>query len=107
MPLLRKRLKKFFDFYDELTNVVDGIPNNRIVVILGDLNAKAIKEFKFKPSIGHHSLHEIINNNGLNLIDFATSKGLVIKSTMFPNKKIHNGTWKSPDMNHTNRLTMY
>jgi len=92
------------DFYDELTNVVDGIPNNRIVVILGDLNAKVGKELIFKPTISHHSLHEVTNNNGLNLIDFATSKGLVIKSTMFPHKKINKGTWKSPDGNHTNQI---
>jgi len=46
-------------------------------------------------------LHEVTNNN---LIDLATSKGLVIKSTMFPHKKIHKGTWKSPDDNHTNQI---
>ncbi|VVC38393.1 Endonuclease/exonuclease/phosphatase,Reverse transcriptase domain, partial [Cinara cedri] len=49
-------------------------------------------------------LHEVTNINGLNLIDFATSKGLVIKSTMFSHKKIHKGTWKSPDGNHTNQI---
>jgi len=92
------------DFYDELTNVVDGIPNNKIVIILGDINAKVGNELIFKPTIGHYSLHEVTNNNGLNLIDFASSKGLVIKSTMFPHKKIHKGTWKSPDGIHTNQI---
>lgn len=101
-PTEEKTQEEKDDFYDELTNVVDGIPNNRIVVVLGDLNAKVGKELIFKPTIGHHSLHEVSNNNGLNLIDFATSKDLVIKSTMFPHKKINKGTWKSPDGNHTN-----
>jgi len=32
-------------------NVVDGIPNNIIVVILGDLNAKVGKELIFKSTI--------------------------------------------------------
>lgn len=27
----------------------------------------------FKSTIGHHSLYEITNNNGLNLIEYATS----------------------------------
>lgn len=72
---------------DELVRVVDGTPDNRIVIILGDLNAKIGKEILFKPTIGIHSLHKVINNNGLNLIDFETSKGLVIKSTKsFPVK---------------------
>ncbi|VVC46374.1 Endonuclease/exonuclease/phosphatase [Cinara cedri] len=103
-PTEEKTQEEKDDFYDELTNVVDGIPNNRIVVILGDLNAKVGKELIFKPTISHRSLHEVTNNNGLNLIDFATSKGLVIKSTMFSNKKIHKGTLKSPDGNHTNQI---
>ncbi|KAL4107723.1 hypothetical protein QTP88_018019 [Uroleucon formosanum] len=103
-PTEEKTQEEKYDFYDELTSVVDGIPNNRIVVILRDLNAKVGKELIFKPTIGHHILHEVTNNNGLNLIDFATGKSLVFKSTMFPHKKIHKGTWKSPDGNHTNQI---
>jgi exonuclease III len=42
-PNKEKTQKEKDDFYNELTNVVDGIPNNRIVVILGDLNVKVGK----------------------------------------------------------------
>jgi len=44
VPTEEKTQEEKDDFYDELTNIVDGIPNNRIAVILGDLNAKVGKE---------------------------------------------------------------
>jgi hypothetical protein len=31
------------------------------------------------------------------LIDFATEKGMVVKGTFFPHKRIHQATWESPD----------
>lgn len=37
-------------------------------------------------------------------MDFSTSRGLVIKSKMFPNEKIHKGTLKSPNGNHINQI---
>jgi hypothetical protein len=49
-------------------------------------NAKVGKEDIFKPTIGNDSSHEISNDNGV--VNFATSKNLVVKSTMFPNRSI-------------------
>ncbi|PSN52121.1 hypothetical protein C0J52_04319 [Blattella germanica] len=43
------------------------------------------------------SLHEITNDNGIKLIDFAMSKGMIISSIFFPAKDIHKRTWKLPD----------
>jgi hypothetical protein len=42
-------------------------------------------------------LHEIINDNGVRVVNFATSKNLAVKSTMFPRRNIHKFTWTSPD----------
>ena len=36
-------------------------------------------------------------NNGVRIVNFATSKNLVVKSTMFPHRNIHKYTWTSPD----------
>jgi hypothetical protein len=44
-----------------------------------------------------YNLHEIINANDKELVNFATSKNLVVKSTMFPHRNIHKYTWTSPD----------
>jgi hypothetical protein len=52
-------------------------------IILGDFKAKVDKEDIFKLTIGNESLHEICNNNGVRLVNFATSKNLRLKSMVF------------------------
>jgi len=37
------------------------------------------------------------NDNGVRLVNFATSKNLVVKSTMFPHRNIRTYTWTYPD----------
>jgi hypothetical protein len=56
--------------------------------LLEDLNAKVGREDIFKPTIGNESLHEISNDNGVRVVNFATSKNLIIKSTMFPHRNM-------------------
>jgi len=53
-------------------------------ILLGDFNAKLGREI-FKPTIGNESLHQYSNDNGVRIVNFATSKNLVVKITMFPN----------------------
>jgi hypothetical protein len=65
--------------------------------MLGDFNAKAGREDIFKPTIGNESSHEISNDNGVRVVNFATSKNLIFKSTMFPHRNINKHTWTSPD----------
>ena len=66
-------------------------------ILLGDFNAKLGREDTFKPTIGNESLHEDSNDNGVRVVNFATSKDLVVKSTMFPHRNIYKYTWTSPD----------
>jgi hypothetical protein len=46
-------------------------------ILLGDLNAKVGTEDIFKPTIGNESLLEISNDNGVGVVNFATSKNLI------------------------------
>lgn len=69
-----------------------------------ETNAKVGREPQFMPTIGKHSKHSETNDNGLRLISFAASKSLVVRSTMFPHKDIHKGTWKSPDGHTINQI---
>jgi endonuclease/exonuclease/phosphatase family metal-dependent hydrolase len=66
-------------------------------MLLGDFNAKVERENIFRPTIGQDSLHQDSNDNGVRLVNFATSKTLVVKSTMFPHRNIYKYTWTSPD----------
>jgi hypothetical protein len=75
-------------FYEELGGVFDQLPRYDMKIILGDFNAKASRESIFKPTIGNESVHEISNDSGVRVVNFATSKNLVVKSTMFPHRKI-------------------
>jgi hypothetical protein len=72
--------------------------------LLGYFNAKVGREDIFKPTIGNESLHEISNDNGVRVVNFATSKNLSVKSTMFPHRNIHKVTWTSPDGRTHNQI---
>jgi hypothetical protein len=71
---------------------------------LADFNAKVGREDIFKPTIGNERLHEISNDNRVRLVNFATSKNLRLKSTMFPHRNIHKYTWTSPDGKTHNQI---
>jgi exonuclease III len=84
-------------FYEELEQVFDQLPRYHMKILLGDFNAKVRREDIFKPIIGYESLHEASNDNGVRVLNFATSKNLSVKSTIFPHRDIHKHTWTSPD----------
>lgn len=92
------------EFFDKLERSFDNCPKSDIKIILGDFNAQIGREECHKPTIGMHSLHEESNDNGLRLISLATSRGLVVGSTLFPGKRIHKATWKSPDGSTCNQI---
>jgi hypothetical protein len=48
-------------------------------IFLGEFNAKVGRENIFKPMIENGNLHEISNDNGVRVVNFATSKNLVVK----------------------------
>jgi hypothetical protein len=82
-------------FYDELEQVFDHFPRYHMKILLGDINAKVGRENIFEPTIGNESLHQDSNDIGVRIVNFATSKNLVVKSTMFPHRNIHKCTWTS------------
>jgi len=83
--------------YEELEQVFHHFLKYHMKILLGDFNAKVGGGILFKPTIGQESLHPDSNDNGVRLVNFATSKNLVVKSTMFPRRNIHKYTWTSPD----------
>jgi hypothetical protein len=88
----------------ELECVFDKFPKYHMKILLGDFNAKVGREDIFKPTIGNESLHEISNDNGVRLVNYATSENLRVKSTMFPHHNNHKYTWTSPDGKTHNQI---
>jgi hypothetical protein len=84
-------------FYEEIENVFDQFHKYHMKMFLGYFNANVGREDIFKPIIGNESLHEASNDNGVRVVNFATSKNLIVKSTTFPHHDIHKHTWTSPD----------
>jgi hypothetical protein len=93
---------------EELERVFDQFPKYDMKILLSDFNAKVGRVNIFKPTIVNESLHEISNDSGDRVVNFATAKNLVVKSTMFPHRKIHKYTWTSAEGNtHTTTLITY
>jgi exonuclease III len=87
-------------FYEELEKVFDQSPRYHMKILLGDFNAKVGREDIINPLIGNDSLHEANNDNGVSVVNFATSKHLIVKSTTFPHRDIHKHTWTSLMVSH-------
>jgi hypothetical protein len=51
-------------------------------ILLGDFNKKVAREY-FQTDIGIENLHQDSNDNGVRIVNLATSRNLVVRSTMF------------------------
>jgi hypothetical protein len=69
-------------FFEELERVFDKFPKYHMKILLLDFNAEVGWEDIFKPTIGNESLHEISNDNGVRLLNFATSKKLKVRCSL-------------------------
>jgi hypothetical protein len=58
----------------------------------------------FKPKVWNESLQENSNDNGVRVMNFATSKNLIVKSTMFPHQNINTYTSASHDGKTHNQI---
>jgi len=73
------------NFYEELDHVFDNFPKYHTKILFGGFNAKLGRENIFKPTIENESLHQDSNHNDVRIMNFATSKNLIVKSSaMFP-----------------------
>jgi hypothetical protein len=75
-------------FCDELDEIHGECPKRDCKIIIGDMNAKVGKKQIYRPVIGKHRLHKMSNDNGMRLINFASSRNMVVGSTMFEHKDI-------------------
>jgi hypothetical protein len=62
-------------FYEELDLAFYQFPKYCIKTFLGNFNTKVGRNI-FKSTTGHKSLHKIHNDNGVRIVNFATTKNL-------------------------------
>ena len=93
------------NFYDKLESVFkNGHKEKNVTMLLGDLNAKVgDNNENIEGVMGRHGLGST-NDNGERLASFCAENNLVIGGTLFPHKKIHTATWKSPDQRTFNQI---
>jgi hypothetical protein len=75
-----------------------------MTILLGDFNAKARRKDILKPAIRKENTHDTGNENGVRVLNFATSKDSVVRSTMISHRKIHKYTWTSPEEKTHNQI---
>ena len=91
-------------FYEELEQIFYHFSKYHMKILLGDCNAKVGRENIFKLTIVNESLHQGSNDSGVRIVNFVTSKSLVVKSTMFPHRNIHEYTRTSSDGKTQNQI---
>jgi hypothetical protein len=60
--------------YEELEHVFHQFPRYHMKILVGDFNAKVGRGDIFKAIIGNESLNKVNNDNGVRVVNFATSK---------------------------------
>jgi len=94
-------------FYEELEQVFDHFPKYHMKMLLGDFNAKVGRENIFKPTTGQESLHQDSNDNGVRLVNFATSKIWLLRARCSLTGTFINAPGPPLMTRLTTRLTMY
>jgi hypothetical protein len=76
-------------FCEELGCECYQFPRYAMKILFGNFNVKVNREDIFKATVRKESSHEIRNDNGVRVVNFAISRKLVVKSTMLPHHNIY------------------
>ncbi|KAI8514967.1 hypothetical protein Bbelb_075580 [Branchiostoma belcheri] len=84
-------------FYDQLQATMAKRKKRDITILMGDMNAKVGDAASGNERVmGQHGVGSR-NQNGELFVDFCSLNDMVIGGTLFPHKKSHKVTWRSPD----------
>ena len=93
------------EFYNLLQSTLSLVPQNDLLIILGDFNARVGGDsHSWHSVIGSHTLGER-NDNGTRLLDFCANNHLIVSNTWFQHKPIHQATWfRNGDRSRTGHM---
>ena len=89
-------------FYEDLQDLLELTPQNDVLFIIGDWNAKVGSQET--PGVTGKFGLEMWNEAGQRLIQFCQENTLVIANTLFQQHKRRLYTWTSPDGQHQNQI---
>ncbi|XP_072400264.1 uncharacterized protein [Diabrotica undecimpunctata] len=70
-------------FYETLEENAEKIPEEDVLIIIGDCNTQIGKENCLREMAGENSVHDVTNNNGERLCNLAASLNMDISSTRY------------------------
>ena len=88
-------------FYEDLQDLLELTPQNDILFIVGDWNAKVGSQVT--PGVTSNFGLGVQNEAGQRLIEFGQENALVIANTLFQQHKRRLYTWTPPDGQHRNQ----
>ena len=89
-------------FYEDLQDLLELTPQNDVLFIIGDWNAKVGSQET--PGVTGKFGLGMQNKEGQRLIEFCQENALVIANTLFQKHKRRLYTWTSPDGQHQNQV---
>jgi hypothetical protein len=79
--------------YEELKRIVDHFTKHLIKILLGDFNAKVGGGNNSKPASGNESLLQDSKDNGSGIVNFGTSRNLLVKAWQVIRMKERRGVY--------------
>ena len=89
-------------FYEDLQDLLELTPQNGVLFITGDWNAKVGSQET--PGVTGKFGLGVQNEAGQRLTGFCEENALFIANTFFPQRKRRLYTWTSPDGQHQNQI---
>lgn len=92
------------DFYNRLQTIIQARPRRKIIVTMGNFNAKIGQNNRgFEEIMGKEGLGEM-NENGERFANLCATTNQVIGGSIFQHKRKHKATWVSPDLRTENQI---
>ncbi|XP_066021426.1 uncharacterized protein [Pocillopora verrucosa] len=93
-------------FYSQLDDAIKHIPNNEVLILLGDFNARVGNDQGSWPDcLGHFGVGKC-NENGQRLLELCTYHRLCITNTFFGVKLHHRFSWMHPRSKNWHQLDL-
>ena len=77
------------EFYGQLQDMINSVPQHVILPLIGDFNAQLAAGQKNMPGLGTYGSSLHTSENGLWLLSFTQTNGLTVGNSLFKQRDIH------------------